>query len=60
MAMLHVWFDRIAGAVHAFGGGVLKFIGDGVLAIFTIGERATSAALQLFQRTYLASFCQNW
>jgi hypothetical protein len=32
------WFDRIAGAVHAFGGEVLKFIGDGVLAIFPIGE----------------------
>jgi class 3 adenylate cyclase len=31
---LDAWFDRIAGAVHAFGGEVLKFIGDGVLAIF--------------------------
>jgi class 3 adenylate cyclase len=29
-------FDRIAGAVHAFGGEVLKFIGDGVLAIFPV------------------------
>jgi class 3 adenylate cyclase len=28
---LDAWFDRIAGAVHAFGGEVLKFIGDGVL-----------------------------
>ena len=27
---------RIAGAVHAFGGEVLKFIGDGVLAIFPV------------------------
>src|SRR5262245_54141017 len=34
IAALGVWFDRIAGAVHAFGGEVLKFIGDGVLAIF--------------------------
>ncbi|MDL2399948.1 adenylate/guanylate cyclase domain-containing protein [Rhizobium mayense] len=31
---LDAWFDRVAGAVHAFGGEVLKFIGDGVLAIF--------------------------
>lgn len=31
------WFDRIAGAVHAFGGEVLKFIGDGVLVIFPVG-----------------------
>src|SRR4029077_15290555 len=38
------WFDRIAGAVHAFGGEVLKFIGDGVLAIFpVIGDDAAGA-----------------
>jgi adenylate cyclase len=41
---LGAWFDRIAGAVHAFGGEVLKFIGDGVLAIFPIGEQNPSAA----------------
>ncbi len=41
---LDAWFDRVAGAVHAFGGEVLKFIGDGVLAIFPIGERSASAA----------------
>ena len=33
---LDAWFDRIAGAVHAFGGEVMKFIGDGVLAIFPV------------------------
>jgi class 3 adenylate cyclase len=33
---LDAWFDRIAGPVHAFGGEVLKFIGDGVLAIFPV------------------------
>src|SRR6266852_4125693 len=43
---LDAWFDRIAGAVHAFGGEVLKFIGDGVLAIFPIGERSPSAACE--------------
>src|SRR5207237_3210582 len=36
IAALDAWFDRVAGAVHAFGGEVLKFIGDGVLAIFPI------------------------
>jgi adenylate cyclase len=43
VAALDAWFDRIAGAVHAFGGEVLKFIGDGVLAIFPIGDRSPSA-----------------
>ncbi len=43
---LDAWFDRVAGAVHAFGGEVLKFIGDGVLAIFPIGERPPSVACE--------------
>ncbi|ANW02615.1 adenylate/guanylate cyclase domain-containing protein [Bradyrhizobium icense] len=38
------WFDCIAGSVHAFGGEVLKFIGDGVLAIFPVtGDRPRDA-----------------
>src|SRR6266480_2116174 len=49
LSALDAWFDRIAGAVHAFGGEVLKFIGDGVLAIFPVvgppGE-ACEAALR--------------
>ena len=36
IASLDAWFERVAGAVHAFGGEVLKFIGDGVLAIFPV------------------------
>src|SRR4029453_3083604 len=36
IAALDAWFERIAGAVHAFGGEVLKFIGDGVLAMFPV------------------------
>ena len=44
IAALDAWFDRVAGAVHAFGGEVLKFIGDGVLAIFPVaGERRAEA-----------------
>jgi adenylate cyclase len=49
IAALDDWFDRIAGAVHAFGGEVLKFIGDGVLAIFPVAgapEEACEAALR--------------
>jgi adenylate cyclase len=49
IAALDAWFDRIAGAVHAFGGEVLKFIGDGVLAIFPFSgapAEACGAALR--------------
>jgi len=44
IAALNAWFDRIAGPVHAFGGEVLKFIGDGVLAIFPVVGGASRAA----------------
>ncbi len=45
---LDAWFDRVAGAVHAFGGEVLKFIGDGVLAIFPVtGAPAEACAAAL-------------
>jgi len=43
IAALDAWFDRIAGAIHAFGGEVLKFIGDGLLAIFPVTAGARSA-----------------
>ena len=49
IAALDACFDRIAGAVHAFGGEVLKFIGDGVLAIFPVTgapSEACEAALR--------------
>ena len=50
IAALDAWFDRIAGSVHAFGGEVLKFIGDGVLAIFPVAggspRNACDAALK--------------
>ncbi|OAE96737.1 guanylyl cyclase [Bradyrhizobium centrolobii] len=44
IAALDAWFDRIAGAVHAFGGEVLKFIGDGMLAIFPVSGEARRGA----------------
>jgi class 3 adenylate cyclase len=36
ISALDAWFDRIAGAIHAFGGEVLKFVGDGILSIFPV------------------------
>lgn len=55
IAALDGWFDRIAGAVHAFGGEVLKFMGDGVLAIFPIGERPSSVACDAALRAVAAA-----
>ncbi|NGN42086.1 adenylate/guanylate cyclase domain-containing protein [Mesorhizobium sp. CGMCC 1.15528] len=52
---LDAWFDRIAGAVHAFGGEVLKFIGDGILAIFPIGERDAATACDAALRAVAAA-----
>ncbi|MDX0366218.1 adenylate/guanylate cyclase domain-containing protein [Sinorhizobium meliloti] len=43
IAALNDWFDRLAGAIHAFGGEVLKFIGDGVLAIFPVNDLPAEA-----------------
>ena len=55
VAALDAWFDRIAGAVHAFGGEVLKFIGDGMLAIFPIGERTPAEACDAALRAVAAA-----
>jgi adenylate cyclase len=35
---------RLVGAIHPFGGEVLKFIGDGLLAIFPLASHGTQAA----------------
>jgi adenylate cyclase len=55
IAALDAWFDRIAGAVHAFGGEVLKFIGDGILAIFPISDGAKRAACDAALRAVSAA-----
>jgi class 3 adenylate cyclase len=52
---LDAWFDRIAGAVHAFGGEVLKFIGDGVLAIFPVTGGTPRAACDAALRAVSAA-----
>ena len=45
IGVLDAYFEYVVASVHAAGGHVLKFIGDGVLAIFgTEGERDGAAA----------------
>jgi adenylate cyclase len=55
LALLNAYFEVMAGAVLAHGGEVLKFIGDGLLAVFPLqnldeiaaaGKAALSAAQQ--------------
>jgi adenylate cyclase len=55
IAALGAWFDRIAGAVHAFGGEVLKFIGDGMLAIFPVAGDSTRGACDAALRAVSAA-----
>jgi adenylate cyclase len=55
IAALDAWFDRIAGSVHAFGGEVLKFIGDGVLAIFPVTGGSASPACDAALRAVAAA-----
>jgi adenylate cyclase len=55
IAALDAWFDRIAGSVHAFGGEVLKFVGDGALAIFPITEGSPGAACDAALRAVSAA-----
>ncbi len=55
ISALDAWFDRIASPVHAFGGEVLKFIGDGVLAIFPVGEGAPRSACDAALRAVSAA-----
>jgi class 3 adenylate cyclase len=55
ISALDAWFDRIAGAVHAFGGEVLKFIGDGVLAIFPVVGGAPPSACDAALRAVSAA-----
>src|SRR6266851_3259404 len=55
ISALDAWFDRIAGPVHAFGGEVLKFIGDGVLAIFPVVGGAPRAACDAALRAVSAA-----
>ena len=42
--LLNAFFERLVDAVHGRGGEVLKFIGDGMLAIFPISDSRSAAA----------------
>ena len=55
IAALDAWFDRIALAVQAFGGEVLKFIGDGILAIFPVVAGAPRPACEAALRAVEAA-----
>lgn len=44
VALLNTYLDTICAAVHANGGEVLKFLGDGLLAVFTQPDEAKAAA----------------
>ena len=55
ISALDAWFDRIGGAVHAFGGEVLKFIGDGVLAIFPVAGGTPRGACEAALRAVSAA-----
>ncbi len=55
IAALDAWFDRIALAVQAFGGEVLKFIGDGILAIFPVTGGASRPACEAALRAVEAA-----
>ena len=41
---LNDYCARLVGAIHPYGGEVLKFIGDGLLAIFPLATRGENAA----------------
>ena len=55
IAALDAWFDRIGLAVHAFGGEVLKFMGDGLLAIFPVSGDSPRAACDAALRAVTAA-----
>jgi adenylate cyclase len=63
--LLDAYFERVAEPVQAHGGDVLKFLGDGVLAIFPVDELgeagAAAAALQAAAETLasLLALCRT-
>lgn len=59
IAVLNAYFERLAGAVMDHGGEVLKFIGDGLLAVFPFaafgGERDAAKAALAASRAAVAA-----
>ena len=59
ISALDAWFDRIAGSVHVFGGEVLKFMGDGVLAIFPVAGGSPRSACEAALKAVAAARSRN-
>ncbi len=60
VTLLNRWFERVGAAIHGQGGDILKFMGDGLLAVFpregdraATCDRALDAALDALARTEL-------
>lgn len=58
VSLLNRWFERIGAAIQAQGGDILKFMGDGLLAVFSSEDgrtvtcdRALAAAIDALART---------
>ncbi|GAB4528965.1 MAG: adenylate/guanylate cyclase domain-containing protein [Roseibium sp.] len=57
-ALLNAYFDTVSGAILNHGGDILKFMGDGILAVFdqkTLGEAAAANAAVTAARAALAA-----
>jgi adenylate cyclase len=58
IGLLNRWFDAVGGAVEAGGGEILKFMGDGFLAVFPVGgepDRVCDRALAAAEAAVAAS-----
>ncbi len=53
--LLNAFFDHMAEPVHKHGGEVLKFLGDGLLAIFNLSERQKTDACHAAYRAAVAA-----
>jgi len=63
LATLGCYFEAVVDAVRAEGGDVLKFLGDGVLSIFRVGEggrmAACAAAVRAVSRAMAAAWAED-
>lgn len=57
--MLDDYLDAIGGPVTAAGGEVLKFMGDGLIAVFPVGESGASAGCRQALRAALGALHAN-
>ncbi len=54
IAVLNRWFDVIGAAIESGGGEILKFMGDGLLAVFPLDGDAASSCERALQAAELA------